>query len=74
MARILVIEDDEHIWNIIQYKLKSENHEPIWANDGLKAVKGYSCHYAHFKISGKRCTHWIGIGCSGLHHQTIQPG
>ncbi len=39
MARILVIEDDEHIWNIIQYKLKSENHEPIWANDGLKALR-----------------------------------
>ncbi len=39
MARILVIEDDDHIWKIIQYKLKSENHEPIWANDGLKAMK-----------------------------------
>ena len=39
MARVLVIEDDDHIWKIIQYKLKSENHEPIWANDGLKAMK-----------------------------------
>ncbi len=39
MARILVIEDDDHIWNIIQYKLKSENHEPVWANDGLKALQ-----------------------------------
>jgi len=39
MARILVIEDDEHIWNIVQYKLKSENHEPVWANDGLKALQ-----------------------------------
>jgi DNA-binding response OmpR family regulator len=39
MARVLVIEDEEHIWKIIQYKLKNENHDPIWASDGLKAMK-----------------------------------
>ncbi len=39
MARILVIEDEDHIWKIIQYKLKSENHEPVWASDGLKALQ-----------------------------------
>jgi len=39
MARVLVIEDEEHIWKIIQYKLKNENHDPIWASDGLKALK-----------------------------------
>jgi DNA-binding response OmpR family regulator len=39
MARVLVIEDEDHIWKIIQYKLKSEDHDPIWANDGLKAMK-----------------------------------
>jgi len=39
MARVLVIEDEDHIWKIIQYKLKSENHEPIWAKDGLQAMK-----------------------------------
>ncbi len=39
MARVLVIEDEDHIWKIIKYKLKSEDHDPIWANDGLKAMK-----------------------------------
>ena len=39
MARVLVIEDEDHIWKIIQYKLKNEKHDPIWASDGLKAMK-----------------------------------
>ncbi len=39
MARVLVIEDEEHIWKIIQYKLKSEDHDLIWASDGLKAME-----------------------------------
>jgi DNA-binding response OmpR family regulator len=39
MARVLVIEDEDHIWKIIQYKLKNENHEPVWAKDGLKAMQ-----------------------------------
>ncbi len=39
MARVLVIEDEDHIWKIIQYKLKNENHDPVWASDGLKAMQ-----------------------------------
>jgi DNA-binding response OmpR family regulator len=38
MAKVLVIEDDTHIWKIIEYKLKKEKHELTWANDGLKAL------------------------------------
>lgn len=39
MARVLVIEDEDHIWKIIQYKLKNENHDPVWASDGLQAMQ-----------------------------------
>ena len=39
MAKILVIEDENHIWKIIEYKLKKENHELVWADDGLKAIE-----------------------------------
>ena len=39
MAKVLVIEDEEHIWKIIEYKLKKENHDLIWASDGLKALE-----------------------------------
>ena len=39
MAKVLVIEDDDHIWKLIEYKLKKENHELIWASDGLKALE-----------------------------------
>ena len=39
MAKILIIEDDEHIWKLIHYKLKKENHELVWASDGLKALE-----------------------------------
>ena len=39
MAKILVIEDENHIWKIIEYKLKKENHEPVLADDGLKAME-----------------------------------
>jgi DNA-binding response OmpR family regulator len=38
MAKVLVIEDDTHIWKMIEYKLKKDNHELTWANDGLKAL------------------------------------
>ena len=38
MAKILIIEDDEHIWKLIEYRLKKEKHELIWACDGLKAM------------------------------------
>lgn len=39
MAKVLVIEDDAHIWKIIEYKLKKEKHDLIWASDGLKALE-----------------------------------
>ena len=39
MAKVLVIEDDDHIWKLIEYKLKKEKHDLIWANDGLKALE-----------------------------------
>jgi len=39
MANVLVIEDDEHVWKMIEYKLKKEKHFLIWANDGLKAME-----------------------------------
>lgn len=38
MAKVLVIEDDTHIWKIIEYKLKKEKHDLTWASDGLKAM------------------------------------
>lgn len=38
MAKVLVIEDDAHIWKMIEYKLKKEKHDLVWANDGLKAL------------------------------------
>ncbi len=39
MAKILIIEDDEHIWKLIEYRLKKEKHELVWACDGLKALE-----------------------------------
>ena len=39
MAKVLVIEDDAHIWKMIEYKLKKEKHELTWASDGLKAME-----------------------------------
>lgn len=39
MAKVLIIEDDAHIWKIIEYKLKKEKHDLIWASDGLKALE-----------------------------------
>ncbi len=39
MAKVLVIEDEYHIWKIIEYKLKKEKHDPTWASDGLKALE-----------------------------------
>ena len=39
MAKVLVIEDDAHIWKMIEYKLKKEKHDLVWANDGLKALE-----------------------------------
>ncbi len=39
MAKVLVIEDDDHIWKVIEYKLKKEKHDLIWASDGLKALE-----------------------------------
>lgn len=39
MAKVLVIEDDAHIWKVIEYKLKKEKHDLTWANDGLKALE-----------------------------------
>jgi len=39
MAKVLVIEDDAHIWKIIEYKLKKEKYDLIWASDGLKALE-----------------------------------
>jgi len=39
MAKILVIEDDGHIWKLIEYRLKKEKHELVWACDGLKAME-----------------------------------
>jgi DNA-binding response OmpR family regulator len=39
MANVLVIEDDTHIWKMIEYKLKKEKHDLTWANDGLKAME-----------------------------------
>lgn len=39
MAKVLIIEDDEHIWKLIEYKLKKEKHDLVWACDGLKALE-----------------------------------
>jgi len=39
MAKVLVIEDDAHIWKLIEYKLKKEKHDLTWASDGLKAME-----------------------------------
>ena len=39
MAKVLVIEDDAHIWKMIEYKLKQEKHDLTWASDGLKAME-----------------------------------
>ena len=39
MAKVLIIEDDAHIWKMIEYKLKKEKHDLTWANDGLKAME-----------------------------------
>jgi len=39
MAKVLVIEDDAHVWKVIEYKLKKEKHDPIWASDGLRALQ-----------------------------------
>jgi len=39
MAKILIIEDDEIIWRLIEYRLKKEKHFLIWASDGLKAME-----------------------------------
>ena len=39
MAKVLVIEDDSHIWKIIEYRLAKEKHELVWASDGLKALE-----------------------------------
>lgn len=39
MAKILIIEDDSHIWKMIEYKLKKEKHDLTWACDGLKAME-----------------------------------
>ena len=39
MAKVLVIEDDAHIWKVIEYKLKKEKHDLIWASDGLRALQ-----------------------------------
>ena len=39
MAKVLIIEDDEIVWKLIEYKLKKENHELTWACDGLKALE-----------------------------------
>ena len=39
MAKVLVIEDDAHIWKMIEYKLKKEKHDLTWACDGMKAME-----------------------------------
>lgn len=39
MAKVLIIEDDEHIWKIIEYRLKKEKHDLVWASDGLQALE-----------------------------------
>jgi two-component system alkaline phosphatase synthesis response regulator PhoP len=39
MAKVLVIEDDTHIWKMIEYKLKKEKHDLTWACDGMKAME-----------------------------------
>lgn len=39
MAKVLVIEDDTHIWKMIEYKLKKEKHDLTWACDGIKAME-----------------------------------
>ena len=39
MAKVLVIEDDAHIWKVIEYKLKKEKHDLVWASDGLRALQ-----------------------------------
>ena len=48
MAKVLVIEDDAHIWKMIEYKLKKEKHDLTWASDGLKAMEALEAMRAAF--------------------------
>ena len=51
MAKVLVIEDDTHIWKMIEYKLKKGNHDLTWACDGMKAIEALEAEKPDLIIS-----------------------
>ena len=39
MAKILIIDDAKHVWKLLEFLFKKGQHDPIWAEDGLKAME-----------------------------------
>lgn len=61
MAKVLVIEDDAHIWKIIEYKLKKEKHDLTWASDGLKALSALEAFKPDLIISDVMVPYMDGL-------------
>ena len=61
MAKVLIIEDDTHIWKMIEYKLKKEKHDLTWANDGLKAMEALKTFKPDLIISDIMVPYMDGI-------------
>lgn len=61
MAKVLVIEDDTHIWKIIEYKLKKEKHDLTWASDGLKALSALEAFKPDLIISDVMVPYMDGL-------------
>lgn len=61
MAKVLIIEDDEHIWRLIEYKLKKEKHNLVWARDGLMALEILKTIKPDLIISDVMIPHMDGI-------------
>ncbi len=61
MAKVLVIEDDAHIWKMIEYKLKKEKHDLTWASDGLKAMEALEAMKPDLIISDIMVPYMDGI-------------
>lgn len=41
MARILLVEDEDHLADAITLNLELENHQVVWANNGKKALDAF---------------------------------
>lgn len=39
MAKILVVEDETHLWKYVEFKLARSGHQPFRASDGEEAVR-----------------------------------